>query len=1226
MQKNLLTHAERAWRRDSHHPSLARTVVVKKSVPYISLRLLQVHTHFSLILNCMRWSAIILGIICCSAASLMATPSNGQSPLDKKVSITLNEISLSSALEQLEKASGIPFVYGGEVYSDNYKVTISAKALPIKKVLDHFFRELPFSYKEAGGEVLITYSPRQNIPILKPTISAPIIEEVQKDITGTVTDSLGLPLPGVTVQVSGSTVGTATDANGKFTLSDVPDVAVLIFRMVGFQTQEVSIGNQTILTIVLKESISDLSEVVVSSGYQVIPQERVTGSFAQVDNTLVNRRVSTNVLDRLEGVVSGVRFNTQSGTNSNESSITIRGRSTLFSNTEPLIVVDNFPYNGSLDNINPNDVESMTILRDAAASSIWGSRSSNGVIVITTKKGKYNQPIKVEFNSNITIGAKPDLYYSPNYVSTADFLEVESFLFSRGAYDAKLNNTTSRPVVSPVVEMLAQRRAGTISSGDSTAIMNSFLQNDVRNDLTDYFYQQSLSQQYSVNIRGGSDKTSYSFSSGYDKNRNHSVRNGYERLTLGSNLHFRPIKNLEFTTNMVYTMSSNDNNNSGYSATMGLGGINMYPYAQLADAEGTPLTIVRDNRQTYKETTGGGQLLNWNYKPLEELYLADNTSKLDHLRLNTSLKYNLTKNLSGEFRYQYEQQTGLSRNHQSESTYFSRNLINRYSSFTNNTFVRNIPEGGILDQLNSKINSSRLRGQLNFDKDFGTEHHITAIAGIETGQVQTRINSGRLYGYNDENATSINALDYKTRFTPWENVGFPATIPAPAQFQELKDVNVSYYSNASYTFRKRYSLSASARIDQSNLFGVEFNQKSIPLWSIGGAWTITEEDFFNLNWLPYIRLRSTFGYNGNVNKSVAALLTATYAANANAFGLFTASVNNPANPNLQWEKTGILNLAIDFEILHGVLSGSFEYYLKNSQQLIGTFPVAASSGVTNFTGNVGSMKGKGFDIELQSLNLDKAVRWQTNLVLSYNRDEIVSYDRSFNPLDAVFSADGRSNSVVPYEGRPVYGVYSYRSAGLDESGNPQGFLNDELSTEYSILTTPSSLDDFRYHGPARPPYFGGLRNTISYKGFSLSANITFKLGYYFRASSIDYSLFFAQYSSPHQDIAKRWRNPGDEQITQVPAMIYPANAVRDRFYNYSEALIHRGDHIRLQDVTLDYTFALQNPYAALKNLNVYLYANNLGILWKANKVKLDPDYSSGFPNPQTIALGIRGSF
>lgn len=1225
MKKNLLPHAIGAWTGAGHIPNVGLPEVPEKNEQHTSLqRIMQ--SLIRLILRLMRWSTLILGIICSSAATLMAIPSNGQSPLDKKVTVSLTKAPLATALKELETSSGIPLVYGGEVYSGNYAVSISARDWPVRKVLDHFFKGLPFRYKESSGEILVTYSPTQKAPLAKPVPVAPVIEDLQKDISGIVTDSLGLPLPGVTVQIKNSSTGTATDNEGRFILPDVPDNSVLVFRMVGFQTQEITMGNQTELRIVMKESIADLGEVIVSSGYQFIPQERVTGSFAQMDNDLVNRRVSTNALDRLEGVVSGVRFNTQSGTNSNESSISIRGRSTIFSNTEPLIVVDNFPYDGNLDNINPNDIESITVLRDAAAASIWGSRSSNGVIVITTKKGKYNQPVKVEINSNVTVGKRPDLFYSPNFVPTADFLEVESFLFSRGAYDAKLNNTTTRPVVSPVVEMFAQRRSGAISTADSAAMMNNLLQNDVRRDLSEYFYQKSISQQYSVNIRGGSDKTSYSFSSGYDNNRSHTMRNGYERLTLGSNLNFRPISKLEFTTSLVYTMSNMDNHNSGYSATMGLGGISMYPYAQLADTQGTPLAIVRDNRQSYKETAGNGLLLNWDYKPLEELYLADNTSKLNHLRLNTSLRYNFSKSLSGEFRYQYEQQTGLTRNHQSVETYFSRNLINRYSSILNNTFVRNIPTGGILDQANSELNSSRLRGQLNYDIDFGNDHQITAIAGIESGQIKTLINSGRLYGYNDENATSINALDYKTRFTLWENAGFPATIPAPSQIRELNDVNVSYYSNASYTFRKRYSLSASARIDQSNLFGVEFNQKSIPLWSVGGAWTVSEEDFFHVNWLPYLRLRSTFGYNGNVNKSVAALLTATYAANANEFGLFTATINNPANPNLQWERTGILNLAIDFGIVQDILSGSFEFYTKNSQELIGTFPVAASSGVTNFTGNVGSMKGKGFDLELRSLNLNRAIKWQTNLLLSYNRDEIVSYDRAFNALEAVFAGDGRSNSIIPYEGRPIYGVYSFRWGGLDNSGNPQGFLDNELSTNYSKLTSPSNLDDLKYHGSARPTYFGGLRNTLSYKGFSLSANLTFKLGYYFRASSIDYSLFFAQYGSPHNDIAKRWRNPGDEQTTDVPAMIYPANAVRDRFYNYSEALIHRGNHIRLQDITLDYAFGIQNSESPVKNLNIYLYANNLGIIWRANQAGIDPDFVSGFPNPQTIALGLKGSF
>ena len=1140
--------------------------------------------------------------------------------LGQNITLSAKEASFKTVLQSVQRQSGYSFMITSALMEQAQPVTINVKSEDIAKVLPILFKGQPFTYEVSGKLIKV-------IPTENPKVTSLPLSSIQQNIRGRVTDSLGNPLQGVTVQVKESGWQTITDRDGRYEIAGVYPTETLHFRLLGHEPYETQ-ANRPVINVTLEETVSEISEVqvTVNTGYQNIPKERATGSFVQVDNDLLNRRVSTNVLDRLEGVASGIRFNTQ--TSSSEARIQVRGRSTIMSNTEPLIILDNFPYDGDLNNINPNSIESITVLRDAAAASIWGARSANGVIVITTKKGQYNQPFKVEVNTNVTIGQKPDLYYSPNFVSTDDFIEVESFLFERGAYDSKLNNATVRPLLSPLVEMLARRKEGLISESDSTAFISGLRGLDVRDDLMKYFYQNSIFQQYALNVSGGSDRGSYILSAGYDNNKSSQVRNGYDRFTLMSNTNFTPIKNLELNAGILYTQSRRQNHNSGFSPTMGLGGgMALYPYAQFADAQGNALVVPRDYRQTFKDTTGVGHLLDWNYRPLDELHLSNNTNQVNHVRINSGLKYTFIRGLNAEFRYQHERQNGLTKELQGQNTYFVRNLVNRYSSLDGSTLTRNIPLGDILDQTHAEIRGTRLRGQIDFNRDFSTGHHVSAIAGIETGQTITSINTGRLYGYNDDNATHISALDYRARYPLWQNVGTAAIIPYSNAVAEQRDVNVSYYANAAYSYKNRFIISGSARIDQSNLFGVDFNQKGVPLWSVGGAWKLSDEQFYGIDWMPYLRLRTTYGYNGNVNKSVAALFTANYSASANEFGLFTATPNNPPNPNLRWEKIAIFNVAIDFGLLENAFTGSLEYYFKDGKELIGDFPVAASTGMGNFTGNVADIKGKGVDLDLNGQLTRGRFNWQVHLLTSYNMDRVSKYyNTGFNASTAVASGDGVSGFIVPYEGRPVYSVYSYKWAGLDpETGDPRGYLDGEISKEYTALTSPASLDELVYNGPARPSLFGGLRNTFRYKRIGVSINLSYKMGYYFRANTINYSSFFGSYSSAHSDISKRWRTPGDEQRTNIPSMVYPTNQARERLYEYSEILVHKGNHIRLQDITLDYDLNhhLNQSRIPVKNIVLYLYANNLGIIWKSNNSGLDPDFVSGFPNPRTIAFGFR---
>lgn len=1144
--------------------------------------------------------------------------------ISQQVNYRAKNEKIQNAFTAIEQQTGCVFFYRVQDLAKAVKVDVEINDASLSTALEKLLKNQPLQYRIEGKTVFITQKNNNTTPTTPEynpeSRLAPLI-----DVRGVVKDEAGKPAAGVAVRVQGTNKGTTTNNNGEFTLTGVDENAVLEFRSINLQPFEIKITstNAGLLAITLKTKTSELGDVVVTSvntGYQQIPKERATGSFAQVDNTLLNRRVSTNIIDRLEGVTSGLVFNRNFQTSESESAFSIRGRSTIKGNTDPLIVIDNFPYEGDISNLNPNDVENITILKDAAAASIWGARSGNGVVVITTKKGKYDQPARLNYNANVTIGNKPDVFYSP-VISSADMIDLTKFLFDKGLYNTVLGN--AYVAVNPAIEILQAQKSGNLSVIDAAGQLEALKQYDVRNDISRYYYQPSISQQYNINLSGGSNKQRYFFSAGYDHNRSNLVRNGYERITINAANTYRLLKDrAELTTSITFTSGRTANNNTGRPPAVG------YTFARLADDNGQPLAIQADYRKSYTDTVGNGNLLDFTYRPLEELQLADNMSKTTDYRINTSLKYPLLHGLDMVLSYQYNGGTVALRNLQSRNTYTTRLLINQFSQVNSQTGVvtKPIPEGDILDRSDNGYYSHKGRGQLNYFRSWNGRHEINAIGGVEVMDYNSENNSGRLYGYDPQNGTQI-SVDYVNSYSRLP-LGSKGQISDNTSQSFSTDRYLSYFTNVSYSFGNKYTLSASARKDASNLFGVRSNQKGVPLWSAGLAWSISREPFYKLSWLPELKLRLTNGYNGNVDKTVSAYTTAQNLGFINRYGASQIDIVNPPNPNLRWERVNILNAGIDFTVKNNLLSGSIEYYYKNGNDLFGTSPVAPSTGVIVFRGNNADLDTKGWDLTLNSHNLRGRLDWTTQLLFSYTSDKIVKFDAVPSSVSSYMSA-GFTN---PYVGRPYNSVYAYRWAGLDNAGNPQGYVNGQLSTDYAVLTKPETIDDLVYIGPGRPRYFGSLRNNFTFRKFTLSINLTWKLKYFIRLPSIQYSGLYATSGviTGHGDYARRWQRPGDENTTHVPALTYPVNSNRENFYKFSEALVEKGDHIRFQDIQLSYDLPV-TPGGKLpfRNLRVYTYANNLGLLWKATKTNIDPDYVSGLnimPQPFTIAAGLNVGF
>lgn len=1051
-------------------------------------------------------------------------------------------------------------------------------------------------------------------------------QQTTREISGKVISAEDrIALNGATIRIKNTNQTTLTDSSGNFRLKAGVTSLFLQVSHIGYQKADVFVdANSKSLTIILEVLPAQLSEVMVSTGYQVIPAERATGSFVQIDNKLLNRRVSTNLLERLEDVTPGLLFNKAKSTG--DKLISIRGQNTIYGNAGPLIVLDNFPYDGDISSINPNDVESISVLKDAAAASIWGSRAGNGVIVITTKKGRYNQGIKIGFNANTTIGEKPDLFYQPR-MSSADFINVERQLFKKGFY---LNAETgyNNPAITPVVELLIAQRDGQISAEQSNSQIANLANNDVRNDFSNYFYQKSINQQYALNLNGGNDIQRFYISGGYDNNRNDLVANGLARYTLNAGQSLSLLnKKLEVNTGFYYTKSNTTIDNPGTNL-IGLktgSGVSLYPYASIVDAAGNPLAITHDYRQRFIQSAQQLGLLDWSYKPLEEISLGDKTQNSLDYRLNIGLNYKIRPYLSMAILYQYGQTITNGRNFQSLKTYYTRNLINNFTAVdSDGQLAYAIPRGSVLDLDNMTATSQSVRGQLNFDRHWLDKHSLTAIAGYELRDFHTVANSNRSYGYDDEHATAL-PVDYITLFPQYAIQGSSTAIPYNNSLTDLTDRNISYYANAAYTYLQRYTISGSARLDRSNLFGVKTNQQGVPLYSVGASWNIDKADFYKMQWLPYLRLRATYGYNGNINKRLSAFTTAQYLT-GNPINTVYAEVVNPPNPELRWERVRIVNIGLDFASKNNVISGTIEPYFKRGIDLIGDIPYAPSTGITTFRGNTANTQGKGIDITLNSQNLRGVLKWQTNFFFSHVTDKVIDYALK---QPANFYTDYSDNEVYPLQGRPFYALYSYEWAGLDpQTGDPRGYLDGKISKDYTQILASATADNIIYHGPARPTSYGAIRNTFIFKQFSLSANISYRFGYYFRQPGISYSNVLSGQGYYEGRYSERWQKPGDELATTIPSMPDVINNGRDSFYNYSSATVQKADNIRLQDINLSYEFNKNSfPGFPFGKLQVYLYANNVAILWKATKTHFDPDYpAANYVPVKTIAAGIKADF
>jgi len=1036
-------------------------------------------------------------------------------------------------------------------------------------------------------------------------------------IYGEVRTPSGVPISGASYYWARNPTGAVTDANGHLKLYFTPPSDTLIVKLIGCKTVK-KVINQNVdipFIITLSPETIEIKEVVVSTGYQNIPKERATGSFYQLDNKILDQRVSTDILSRLDGITSGLIFDNH---DVEQHTIQIRGLSTLnYDAASPLIVLDNFPYSGDINNINPNDIESVSVLKDAAAASIWGARAGNGVIVITTKKGKIGKPLAVNFNANFTVSPRPNLFKA-NQISVSSYIDLEKNLFNQGFYDNSLTDP-SYPGVSQVVDLLNKQRNGEISSADVNAQIDQLRSQDVRSDMEKYLYRKAISQQYYLNLTGSGSNIRYLFSAGYDKNSFSLRGNDGDRFTLRSNQQINLTKNWSLQTDLLLTRTTGRNNSPG-----GYGNYTTYnntisPYARLVDASGRPAAIDLYHSRAFTDTAGNGKLLDWKYRPLQELNNNNNTSSTNDVLINISSSYKLFKWLSADLKLQHQQSWNDNAQLYNIDSYYARDYINTYTQFNNGIPSYIVPKGGIINSSKGANKQDAIRGQLNFDQQWSNDHRLTAIAGGEIRETQSNMAYQTVYGY-DPNTLTTRPVDYVNLYPTYDEINGDNYITDGTRFTRYNNRFVSLFTNAAYTYRNRYTISASARRDASNLFGVNTNQKWNPLWSSGLLWHLDRESFYHVSWLPQLSVRLTYGESGNLSPNESALTRITYFdASRSPVKVPYVGIDAPPNPYLSWEQVKTLNAGVDFSLFNNRINGSFEYFTKHSDNLINSVTTDPTIGFFNVNRNSAAIFTKGADLVLNSTNLDGEFQWHSTLLLSY-----VNYKLTKNLAPVSTSglvSDGLF--IFPVLGYNPYVIASYKWAGLDpKTGDPMGYVNGQISKAYDAITK-NPIDQQVVSGPAVPSLFGSLRNTIDYKGFSLAMNVTYRFNYYFRKPVTNYSNLLST-GIGYQDYEHRWQQPGDELKTNVPSFVYPTDAQRDQFYHYADINVAKADNIKLNDVYLSYDVPLHNGNRVFKKLQIYLYANQLNlIIWKANNLGLDPDFIYGIKTPSVYSIGIK---
>ncbi len=901
--------------------------------------------------------------------------------------------------------------------------------------------------------------------------------------------------------------------------------------------------------------------------------------------------------------------------------MSVRGLSSFdYDLIEPLIIVDNFPYHGDINSLNPSEIESITLLRDAAATSIWGARAGNGVIVITRKKPVTGQTT-LSYQANVNQIGKPRIMELP-LMSTEEFIDVEELLFEKGFYnnlfDPKINRTS---IVSPYVLKLNEYRKGAISATELTEFRNQIKDLDYRKEILRYSYRpESFYQQY-FSINHNLKNIGLRSAVGYDKVYEGLKKDQNSRLNISQviSLNIKDKLKMDVRADFSFSNRKIGKEQAVYPFNMGGRRPFSYPYLSFFDKEGVATRVPYQYPTDFINSLNDAGILDWTFTPFSNQNGWENITKTTNQNIDFQIAYKLKEWLSLEALYSLGNQYSRVDELFHEESFYVRNLVNRFTQRTDKGYVYGIPEGHIKDLRFADQIAHRARALLRLDKTWRVDYSLNVLLGSEISSLKNTSNSMRFYGFNDRNF-SIRPMNFNDLMPTYLGL-FPQQRPfLGAGMNERNNRFVSFFANAAYIFRSKYVITGSARKDASNVFGVKTNRRWNPLWSVGGMWRMDKE-----NWLqtfPFIHklnLKSTFGHSGNAGGSSTSLpiLSLQAPLSYDLYPLQQAIIQQLPNPYLKWENVAMYNVGLELGLLKGKINASLDYFIKNSSDLLARDVIDWTLGFNQMERNIGELNGKGFDLQLNT-NLDgREFTWNFDLNLSKSTNTVKTYRGSWNRASAYVSSI--NSTMNPIEGKTLYPVFSYKFAGLNpENGNPQGYYKGNISENY-LAMMGDSIQNTRFFGTSMAPYFGSMRNSIQWRKINFTFNLAYKFGAFKQKETIIYQNLFNQWKT-HADFSKRWQKPGDENNTNIPSLIYPANTNRDLFFAHSEVNIYNASHIRLSDLRINYSVRLGGGMKK-SILNLFILGSNIGILWAKNNEGIDPE-NYPLPLPRTYSCGF----
>ena len=1144
------------------------------------------------------------------------------------ITISAKDISMQKVISAIKKQTGYSVFGDMELLSKSALVSVDVKNMPLADFLATVFRNQPLNYRIANRTIFL--SGKSNSTQKQDTEQNPV--RPKRVVQGQVLDSLRRPLSGATVSVRNKNQTKLTDSEGKFTLT-VDDNDVLIITYLGYTNSTISLdakslGSSGNLIINLKAAVNQLDQVNVSinTGYQNIARARSAGSVSKPDMKVYNDRVGTmNVIQRLDGLIPGLTINNAPnadqfqirGLTTVGSTINIGGFAVPTTSRSPLFVVDGVPYE-DINQINPNDVMDVNVLKDATAASIWGTRAANGVIVITTKSGKAGK-MKIDYNTFVRFQSKPDLNYF-QVLNSRDYIQAARETFDAGLVPWATINGGTNPIVAPHEMVFYNLARNLITSEVANAKLDSMSNLSNLDQISKLFYANSLVTNHALSVSGGAEKYAYYGSFNYTGNRGNGNRPDNNSDIFKLNLRQDFTFNKHIKAYLVTDVTTSNTSSKPWPSSDS----QFTPYQMFQDASGNNLDLswryLTDELRSLTESKGK---IGLSYVPVEEPGFGYTKNNALSIRLNSGLNVNIFKGLRFEGTYSYVRGKNDSRQFEGQKAFDVRREVLSYATYNTGTAATtyNFPNtGGRLRTANSSREDWTIRNQLTYNKSWlENKHQLTILVGNEAQSSTVKDVNELIRGFNDDLNTS-QLIDYKTLANGISGTIYPTTGGFSSYFPDLLSVqgidtrSLSYYSNLAYSFLEKYGINASWRIDQSNLFGKDRSAQNKPVWSVGALWNINSEAWFNeLEWVNELRLRTTYGITGNSPSPGTAASTDILLASApsgfSVPGGTIYRINSPANKRLTWELTKTNNIGLDFRLFNSRISGALDLYWKKTEGLLDQLlvnPFAAATSTTIF-GNAGVLKNRGVELSLTTVNVSTPeFTWRTMVNGAYNTNKIIkSYAAASN------SGAVRTTATV-VQGFSAYPLFAYDYEGLDALGDPLIRLSDGQIVKTPNITKPT---DILYMGTTQPKWSGGFNNTFRYKTLDLQVNIIFNAGHVMRKDvNSRYSGVNALNNNFHADFKNRWKQVGDEKITDIPSFVPVSSLNSSRrssfYYILGDRNVLDASFAKIRDLTLSYSLptSLLSRWQ-ISQLRVFTQVGNL-MLWRANNSGIDPEFQT----------------